>query len=193
VSSTLASVLVDITPRPLTLEEYFAVVLPEGVHSELVEGQVVVNASPVGPHQRLIVRLARVLDDACPAGYETLVAPIDWVLWRTPRATVRVPDLAVVRQEQADAAHLTEAPLLVVEVLSPDSFERDVVVKPGQYARAGLDHYWVARPDTGEIVRYGRAGDALVETGRLVSERVHAVAEPFSIELDPGTLLGRRP
>lgn len=190
-ATTLVPMLVEVPIGPMSLEEYLALDLPETL-TELVDGQLVVNASPAGPHQRLVVRLSHVLDAACPPGFEVLVSPIDWVLWGDPRATVREPDLAVVRCEQADELRLTEPPLLVVEALSPDSFERDVVAKRRDYARAGLEHYWIANPGTGEIVCYRRKGHELVEAGRLLPGRQREVNEPFRVTFDPGQLLGRR-
>lgn len=190
-ATTLVPMLVEVPIGPMSLEEYLSLELPERL-TELVAGQLVVNASPAGPHQRLVVRLSHVLDSACPPGYEVLVSPIDWVLWGDPRATVREPDLAVVRCEQADELRLTEPPLLVVEALSPDSFERDVVCKRRDYARAGLEHYWIANPATGEIVRYRREGDELVEAGRLLPGRSREVSEPFGVAFDPAQLVGPR-
>jgi Uma2 family endonuclease len=183
--------LVEVPIGQISLEEYLALDLPETL-TELVDGQVIVNASPSGPHQRLVGRLYAVLDAGCPPGYEVLVSPIDWVLWGDPRATVREPDMAVVRGEQADELRLTEPPLLVVEALSPDSFERDVVAKRRDYARAGLAHYWIANPRTGEVIRYHLSGDELVEAGRLVPGRPNNVTEPFTVTFDPGELTGRR-
>ncbi len=194
--STLSTMLLDTPVRRLSLDEFFALYPPEVDDTvlELVEGQVVVVNSPSGPHQRLIFRLGHLLEAACPVGYEPLAGPIDWVLWGDPLPTVRVPDLVVVRSLQADGIRLVDPPLLAVEVLSPDSFERDVVTKRREYARAGLEHYWIARPNTGEIIRYGRAGEELVELGRLPAGKATTVTEPFTVTIDPANLLGpRRP
>ena len=188
---TLSPMFTGLRVGTMSLDEYLALDLPD-VLTELVDGQVVVMSSPAGPHQRLLTRLGIELAVACPAGYELLVGPVDWVLRGEPRATVRVPDLVVVRHEQADEPRLVEPPLLAVEVVSPTSFERDVVTKRHEYARAGLRHYWIARPDTGEIVRYGRAGDELVEIGRLVAGAPVRIAEPFPVTIDVGRLVGPR-
>jgi Uma2 family endonuclease len=187
--------LVDIPQRPLSLEQYFALYPPDGTLVELVDGVAVTMNSPTGPHQRLISRLAQLLAPACPAGFEAVVGPVDWVLWEVPRPTVRIPDLVVIREDQADAVRLTDPPLLAVEVLSPYSYERDVIAKRQQYAQAGLAHYWIANPETGSIVRYGRQGGAgheLVEVGRLLAGHPATITEPFTVTFDAGSLVGPR-
>ena len=85
-------------------------------------------------------------------------APWDWVLWELPTLSVREPDLLVVTHEQAMDDRLLVPPLLAVEDLSPTSFERDAVTKRRDYARAGLEHYWVLDPDTPAVVAYRRRG-----------------------------------
>lgn len=61
-------------------------------------------------------------------------------------STAPEPDLCVVHAE-ADASHRQtryEAAdvVLAVEVVSPDSQERDRDTKPHKYARAGIPHFW---------------------------------------------------
>ena len=118
-----------------------------------------------------------------------LPSPIDWVLWAGPRATVRQPDIAVVKVEQARAVRLTEPPLLVVEVLSPSSVERDLVAKRRQYAQAGCEHYWIVSPFVPEIVALRAVGDEYVEVRRLVGGAVGRLDEPVALSLDPADLL----
>ena len=66
-----------------------------------------------------------------------LPAPMDWVLREIPRATVRQPDLLVVPADTVNDKRITAPPRLVVEIISPDSQERDLVAKRRDYSRAG--------------------------------------------------------
>ena len=116
-------------------------------------------------------------------------SPIDWVLWGDPRATVRQPDLAVVRTEQLRGLRLTEPPLLAVEVVSASSAERDLVAKRRDYARAGCPHYWIVVPERAEIVRLRLDGDAYVEAGRIrADDGPTLVDEPFPVTVDTARL-----
>ena len=182
----------------LTLDEFLALreAAPEGVRYEAVEGRPVMMAGCSGGHQQVVSELLLALKAAArPTGLWVLPAPLDWVLWEVPRPTVRIPDLVVIREDQADAVRLTDPPLLAVEVLSPYSYERDVIAKRQQYAQAGLAHYWIANPETGSIVRYGRQGGAgheLVEVGRLLAGHPATITEPFTVTFDAGSLVGPR-
>jgi Uma2 family endonuclease len=51
------------------------------------------------------------------------------------------------RGERPRAGHA----LLVAEIVSPGSETQDTIGKPGEYARAGVPHYWVVRLDTSGI------------------------------------------
>ena len=182
--STLSSM--DVVTEPLTLDEFFA--LPYEL-IELVEGQPVLMSTPAGPHQVAATRLAVMLLAACPEGWTAIAAPLDWVLWGDPRATVRQPDVLVATIEQLRGVRLTEPPLLAVKIVSESSVERDLVAKRRDYARAGCPHYWIVVPDRAEIVRLRLEGDAYVEVGRLrADDGPVIVAEPFPVTIDAARL-----
>ena len=180
--STLSSM--DVVTEPLTLDEFFA--LPYEL-IELVEGQPVLMNAAAGPHQVAATRLLVMLLAGCPAGYEVVSSPIDWVLWGDLRATVRQPDLVVARLDQLRGARLTEPPLLAVEIVSDSSVERDLVAKRRDYALAGCPHYWLVLPDRTEVVRLQLEGDRYVEVGRIVGETV-TIDDPYPITVDPRRL-----
>ena len=176
-----------IARTPMSLDEFWSL---DVVLAELVEGQPIFMSSPDIRHQRASRRLARALEDACPTGYEVLTAPMDWVLWELPRATVRQPDLLVVRFEPANRPRVTEPPLLAVEVVSPSSQERDLVAKRRDYARAGCEHYWIVDPDSPLVVCLRRRdGEGYEETTRLTAGVTTLVTQPFPIALDPDDLV----
>lgn len=188
-----------IAREPLTLEAFLA--LPESnLPTEVVDGQLVVSPSPLGPHQLIVVRVNHLLAGACPPGFEVLDSPIDWVLWEAPRLQTRQPDVVVVPFEEAFHIPLRPAPLLAVEVLSGDSFERDVVTKRAEYVRAGLRHYWVAAPPPPpdydpaavEVVVYEHEGGELVERVRAAGDELLRVERPFPVAFRPGDLVRPR-
>jgi Uma2 family endonuclease len=77
---------------------------------------------------------------------------------------VRIPDLVLVKAEpQPDV--LVEAPLLVVEILSPDDSYSDTEARAADYQRMGVGVIWIIDPQT----RTGRMciGDAWTAAGRL--------------------------
>jgi Uma2 family endonuclease len=56
---------------------------------------------------------------------------------------------------------------LVVEIVSgsADDHERDLVIKRGEYAQAGIPEYWIVDPDEGLITVLRLDGDRYVEHG----------------------------
>lgn len=183
-----------IPSTPMTLDDFMA--LPEqATRSEVVEGVLVVTAMPLGTHQRAVHRVGRLFDDACPAGFEPLPGA-DWVLWEVPRLKVRQPDVLVVPSAVTADMPQRRAPLLAVEVVSADSFERDVVTKRSEYAQAGLQHYWILDPRSPdpadcELVVYRSAapGQELVEVARA---RGTELVEPFGVAVRPADLVRER-
>ena len=177
-----------ILAQPLSLEDFSA--LPETTApTEVVDGQLVVNAAPGGPHQLIVGELVAVLHAACPPGHHVVPGPFDWVLRTEPALLVRQPDVLVVAGEQLRGARISRPPLLAIEIISPGSFERDVVVKRAEYARAGLRHYWIVDPEGPGIVVYRAVDGALAEHRRAVGDEVLDVTEPFAVSLRPVDLL----
>jgi Uma2 family endonuclease len=139
--------------------------LPEDeLHYELVDGILHVSPPAPIPHNvvagELLVRLHPLLDRSW-----VLVAPGSIELDRRNR---REPDLMVVRREGARGKHAAPADvLLAVEVMSPSSVTDDRLVKPAQYAAAGIPHYWRVEPAAPLLVTHVLDGDAYRETGRF--------------------------
>ncbi|QDU20228.1 Uma2 family endonuclease [Urbifossiella limnaea] len=80
--------------------------------------------------------------------------------------TMRMPDVSVVLWESLDdpndieergEAFLRTAPDLVVEVLSPSNTAREMEIKLGDYAKAGVQLVWYVDPDRKEVVVYPKA------------------------------------
>ena len=171
----------------MSLDEFFAL---DVVLAELVDGQPIFMSSPGLRHQRVVRRLGRALEDAAPQGFELLAAPMDWVLWQLPHATVRQPDLLVIRYEPGDRPRVTEPPLLVVEVVSPSSQERDLVSKRRDYARAGCEHYWIVEPEAPLVLCLRRRdAEGYDEVARLEAGSHTQLNEPFPITVDLADLV----
>ncbi|WP_243639012.1 Uma2 family endonuclease [Streptacidiphilus pinicola] len=95
-----------------------------------------------------------------------------------------VPKAAVIDDQQSD--YRPEDVLLAVEVVSPDSVERDRDVKPRKYAGAGFPHYWRVENEKGELAVHvfereeatGSYAPQGIFRGRLTLEL------PFPIDID---------
>jgi Uma2 family endonuclease len=83
------------------------------------------------------------------------------VAFRLADRTSPEPDVAVVRSERAHqirAGYVDGAPDLVIEIVSPESAERDYDDKRRVYERAGVGEYWVIDPGgaAGDVPAAGR-------------------------------------
>jgi Uma2 family endonuclease len=186
-----SAIPIPILAEPLSSVEEFLARFSDDTEErqlEVVDGQPVVTPTPGGPHQLCVSELMRVLFDACPEPYVVISAPWDWVLWERPRLQLRQPDLVVVTLDQAQQPRLTVPPLLAVEVVSPSSFERDAVTKRNDYARAGLEHYWLVEPEIPRVAIFRRAGDALSLVQQATGSHPVNLDQPFVVTLQPDRL-----
>jgi len=134
----------------LTFEDYLNYDDGSGFHYELVDGRLELMNPPTIQHF-LIVDF---LDTAFKAEIKRLSLP--WLTFRetgvrTGRNKSRLTDLSVVTQEQARelinvSAVFESPPLLIVEVVSPDSIKRDYRYKRSEYAALEVPEYWIVDP-----------------------------------------------
>jgi Uma2 family endonuclease len=115
----------------------------DGRRHEIIDGTLIVSAAPGRLHQRAVVRLAVLLEAACPSELELLVAPFSVVLSVN---TVIQPDVLVACPSRLTEKDLTGVPELAVEVLSPSTRLIDLHVKLERLERAGCPSFWVVDP-----------------------------------------------
>jgi Uma2 family endonuclease len=161
----------------------------DGRRYELIDGVLVVSPAPRPRHQRAVLRLVRILDDACPPELEVFVAPLDVVL---AEDTVMRPDILVGRRADLTDRNLPAAPVLAVEVLSPSTRRFDLVLKRARLEAAGCAHYWVVDPDEPSVLAWRRVGDHYAEAGRATGDEVLRLAEPYPVAVRPADLVADR-
>lgn len=181
----------DLLAEPFTsLDDYLAWAerRPDEEQYEVVDGHPVMSPSPSAIHQLVLSNLAELIHRGLPADHRVLLAPLDWLLWESPRLQIRQPDLMVVRRAQI-GDRLAGRPLLAVEVLSPTSVERDAVTKLRDYAKARLEHYWIVDPETPQLAVYRLRDDAFDRVTHGSGEAELVIDEPVALRLRPSDLL----
>ncbi len=159
----------------------------DGLRYELLDGMLLVTPPAVFGHYtgafELGVLLKAALSDEWRIGCNPGVSmgPRDY----------REPDL-VVSHRRAVAQKLADAEagdlLLVVEFMSPSSVTDDRLVKPAQYARARIPHYWrLEQQREPVLITYVLDGAGYRETGRFTDEVVSQ--EPVPLRFRLGDLL----
>lgn len=158
----------------------------DGLQYELADGVLLVTPSPRPGHQRASMRLTAVLLAACPPELELFAAPFDF---RPTPTTSLQPDLLVVRRADVSEEAFTGTPLLVVEILSPSTRAKDLVLKRALYAGAGVPSYWVLDPAEGTVLLLDLDGDRYVERARAAHEEQVTARLPFVVTFSPADLI----
>jgi Uma2 family endonuclease len=160
-------------------------------HVELIDGALVF----MSPQRRFHQRLIRGLTDRLDAQAPDRLAAVDQMDVKLGPRMRPCPDVLVVTAEAAaDNERTFYVPpevRLVVEVVSPDSVDRDRKTKPQRYGEAGIPHFWRVEEDDGRPVVYVYEIDPA--TGDYGLTGIHherlAVSVPFPIDIDLGALV----
>jgi Uma2 family endonuclease len=172
--------------QQITAEQYDSWSAEQCAGIEIVDGMVVVTPSASVRHNRLARLVANGLDVAGGARWNA-DTDFDVRLQDVP-LTNRRPDVVVYRAERIDSMPMRpEHVLLVAEVVSPGSESTDRILKPEQYARAGIAFYWRVEQSAGGVpLVYTYLLDPA--TGAYRAGTVHTgvvdVAAPFPASID---------
>lgn len=164
-------------PGLLTLDDWMALPEDEVGRTELQEGVLIVSPRPQKPHQRTAVKLAVALHAQLPDHLEVL-PEIDAAY----PPTVRIPDLVVCRTD-APAKLSAADVVLAIEIVSPGSAGLDNVMKRHEYARAGIEHYWIVNPDR-SLTTLRRTADGDYAETAAPTDGHFRTDTPFRIDLD---------
>ena len=177
------------TARKFTSAD-LALLPDDGKRYEIIEGDLYVSKLPSAEHQFICGQLFRYFqdwNDRSGAGV-AFVAP--GLVFADD--DVVGPDVVWVSHERLagaldQAGHLTKAPELVVEVLSPGKRNeyRDRVAKLDLYTRRGVLEYWIVDWMRRQVEVYRREGDALKRAATLrADDALESPALPgFSCEV----------
>ena len=144
---------------------------------ELADGNVGELPMPTDTHQAVLLFLYLLFRDYLkPRGGVARVAALRM---RVREGVFREPDLLLLR-DRSDPRRQDRFWLgadLVVEVVSPDDPDRDLVEKRVEYAAAGIPEYWIADPRDETITVLALEGDAYLEHGAFA--RGEAATSPL--------------
>ena len=119
---------------------------------EFTDGHVELLPMPSQTHQFIVAYLYRLLFSHVMAAKlgQVLFAPLRV---RVRRGKYREPDVVFIKREHAAQRQerYWDGADLVMEVVSADDPQRDLVDKRRDYAEAGIPEYWIVNPLTDEI------------------------------------------
>jgi Uma2 family endonuclease len=131
---------------------------PDAMHYELVDGKVVAMAGDTVRHNLVKGAVYRSLQDAVRAAALSCNVFIDGVGITINENTLRIPDASVQCGVDPDFdAMIIEAPLIVVEVVSPSSERDDSGAKLVDYFSVpSIHHYLIVYPEMAVVVQHRR-------------------------------------
>ena len=143
--------------------------LPEGMHVELIDGELLKMAEPTVRHQEIARRLF-VLFLAHVGEKRVFFGPLTFAIdeWNA-----LVPDILVMRESEipgADAKDIKRA-LVVAEVLSPSTASRDRNVKVAKYMGQGVEEVWLLDPKKETVEVHAKSGAGKASGAEMVPSR----------------------
>ena len=149
--------------RKISYEEYLSLVDSSEQRYELIDGEVYLLGSPGYRHQVLANEISWRFnnffkDKSC----RSLTAPLDvklsgYALRFEEEPNVVQPDILVICDQEnvnEEDDKYEGVPALVVEILSPATRSRDLVIKLNLYMKSGVAEYWVVDPEKKKILQY---------------------------------------
>ncbi|MHC4472262.1 MAG: Uma2 family endonuclease [Planctomycetota bacterium] len=176
--------MVTSTETRYTVADYMR--LPEGFPAELIDGCLVKEPAPTWWHQDLAVEILLLLRAIVGRG-RVVTSPVDVLV---DEHNVLQPDVMALAETDriAPGGDQRAIPILVVEVLSPSTAERDRAQKARIYLGAGVREVWLVDPDGETVeVRTSEGSIVVAEAEEATSEVVRGFA------LRPTELFGHRP
>ena len=144
-------------PKKVSYTEYLT--WPDEPRYEIIDGIPYMQAAPSRQHQRIVTQLTGELytffkGKTC----EVYTAPFDVRLSSAEdndEYQVVQPDISVVcDKRKLDDKGCKGAPDLIVEVLSPSTWQRDRIEKMNQYQRYGVKEYLLIYPNEKIVEQY---------------------------------------
>jgi Uma2 family endonuclease len=176
--------------RPFTLAD-LEHTPDDGRRYELIDGGLIVSPAPGRLHQRVALRLAMLLVQACPPEFEVMIAPFGIVFGDD---TELQPDVLVARRADLTDKNLPAPPVLAVEVLSPSTRIIDSHVKRERFERAGTPAFWVvdpvARPDEARLIAWELGDDGRYrQVADVVGEAEYTAKVPYPVTVRTADLV----
>ncbi len=141
------------TQTLMPVEQYLRTVYKPD--AEFVDGEIVERNSGENPHSEVRVRLVEIFYELkkkhpvhCRTELRMRLAP----------ARIRIPDVALFHSEKPVELVPSDAPLVVVEIVSREDRHTEIIQKFEEYRAWGVTHIWLADPWQRQLSVYGDNG-----------------------------------
>lgn len=136
-----ASYIEEMFSRPVSEEEYLRTSFEHD--PELIDGYLKERPMPTRLHAFIQAAIAQWFANHME---KWGVMPMPELRTRIRAARYRLPDVAVTYIDPLDEKPLAKAPLIAVEIKSPDDTAADLRARAGDFASLGAKHIWLISP-----------------------------------------------
>lgn len=166
-----------------TIQDIYA--LPEGVHAELIDGQIYYQACPSRLHQKIVHQLSYEIEHYIRGKQgecEVYVAPFAVFPYGDDSHYVE-PDVSVIcDKDKLDDRGCNGAPDWIIEILSPSNANHDSVRKLRLYKAVGVREYWIVDPENKMVVVYAFGDTDKITTYTFDELVVSGIFEDFRMD-----------
>ncbi|WP_241995117.1 Uma2 family endonuclease [Kribbella sp. VKM Ac-2568] len=158
-----------------------------GMQFELIDGVLMVTP-PRGPvHHATSAACLRLLIRNCPSEHWVMAGSCDY---RPSGRLCLQPDGLVCRREDIGPNVIEHPLLLAVEVLSPATRVKDLVLKRALYEQTGVASCWMLEPDEAVLTVLELVDGRYVERVVVRGDEVFEAKLPFPVRVVPSELVG---
>ena len=119
------------------------------IKKEIIDGQIYLMATPCGEHRDVQANFASIFNDYFKRNNRRCRAIFDHELYINEKNTLE-PDIKILCREKRN----DDIPVIIIEVLSKSTRDRDLGVKMEKYAQLGVKEYWIVTWETSSIDIY---------------------------------------
>ncbi|MEU4604398.1 Uma2 family endonuclease [Kribbella sp. NPDC023972] len=158
----------------------------DGMRYELVDGVLLVTPTSSRIHQRTLGQLCLRLGPACPEDLEVFPGPL---AFRPTSRLVLLPDLLVVRCDDAARRWIEEPLLLAVEILAPATRTSDQLLKRKLYEETRVASYWMLSPQDATLTVLELEDGLYVERAVVCGDEAFEAEVPFPVKVVPAEVI----
>ncbi|MBQ7146509.1 MAG: Uma2 family endonuclease [Lachnospiraceae bacterium] len=165
-----------------TLTDYYA--LPDEQRVELIDGVFYDMSAPSSPHQLVGGEIHRQISNFLRDKKGTCVpfmAPVDVQLDKDEKTMLQPDVLVVCDRTKITRRCVVGAPDFVMEVLSPSTMKKDILIKLMKYWNAGVREYWMVDMEDETVTKMLFSSPGAEDGRREPFHRVYNFDEPVPV------------